>query len=70
MAKLNEITINIGVTVPIETVQRCVQILNMYLTDNPNLTVKVYEDDYCDHINRIIVFEPKENDDAEHRADT
>ena len=60
--KLDGITINIGVAIPEETVQRCVQILNMYLTDNPNLTVKVYDDVYPDHTNRFMVFEPKEND--------
>lgn len=59
--KLNEITINIGVAIPEETVQRCVQILNMYLTDNPNLTVEVYEDMYADHTNRFMHFIPKEN---------
>lgn len=60
--KLNEITINIGVAIPEETVMRCVQILNMYLTDNPNLTVKIYEDKYADHTNRCMQFEPKENE--------
>ena len=55
--KLNEITINIGVAIPEETVLRCVQILNMYLTDNPNLTVKIYEDKYPDHTNRFMQFE-------------
>lgn len=60
--KLNEITINIGVAIPEETVMRCVQILNMYLTDNPNLNVKIYEDKYSDHTNRFMQFEPKENE--------
>lgn len=60
--KLNEITINIGVAIPEETVQRCVQILNMYISDNPHLTVKIYEDKYPDHTNRWMQFEPKENE--------
>lgn len=59
--KLNEITLNIGVAIPEETVQRCVQILNMYLTDNPNLTVEVWEDKYADHTNRYMGFVSKEN---------
>ena len=60
--KLDGITINIGVAIPEETVHRCVQILNMHLTDNPNLTIKVYDDNYHDHLERYIQFEPKEND--------
>lgn len=63
--KLNEITINIGVAIPEETVMRCVQILNMYLTDNPNLTVKIYEDVCSDHTNRFMQFESKEKGGAE-----
>ena len=59
--KLNEITINIGVAIPEETVQRCVQILNMYLTDNPNLIVDVWEEKYADHTNRYMQLIPKEN---------
>lgn len=58
--KLNEITINIGVAIPEETVMRCVQILNMYLTDNPNLTVNIYEDKFADQTKRFIQIEPKE----------
>lgn len=57
---INEITINIGVAIPEETVMRCVQILNMYLTDNPNLTVNIYEDKYADHTKRFMQIEPKE----------
>ena len=59
--KLNEITINIGVGIPEDTVQRCVQILNMYFTDNPNLTVEIFEDKYPDHTNRYMEIIPKEN---------
>lgn len=59
--KLNEITINIGVAIPEETVQRCVQILNMYLTDNPNLTVEVWEENLPDHTNRYMQIIPKES---------
>lgn len=60
--KLDGITINVGVAIPEETVRRCVQILNMYLTDNPNLTIKVYDDEYHGHLDRLIQFEPKENE--------
>ena len=60
--KLNEITINIGVTIPEDTVQRCIQILNMFLTDNPNLTIKIYEENGPDRIYRYMQIEPKEKE--------
>jgi hypothetical protein len=44
MAKLNELTINIGVTIPEDTMVRCVEILSMWLTDNPDKTLTVTED--------------------------
>ena len=43
MASLGDIKIEIGVTIPIETVDRCCQILSMYLTDNPDKTLEVGE---------------------------
>ena len=44
MAKLNDLTINIGVTIPEDTMVRCVEILSMWLTDNPDKTLTVVED--------------------------
>jgi hypothetical protein len=41
MASLGDIKIEIGVTIPIETVDRCCQILSMYLTDNPDKALDV-----------------------------
>ena len=36
MAELGGITINVGINISEETVQRCCQILQMYLADNPD----------------------------------
>ena len=41
MAKLNDLQINVGISISDETVQRCCQLLSIYLTDNPNKTVEV-----------------------------
>lgn len=59
--KFGEMTLNVGVTIPESTVQRCIQILNMYLTDNPDLIVKVYENTIQGEKNRFMLFIPKEN---------
>ena len=40
MAELGGITINVGVNISVETVQRCCQILQMYLEDNPDKIVE------------------------------
>lgn len=39
MAELGGITINVGINISEETVQRCCQILQMYLADNPDKVV-------------------------------
>lgn len=41
MAKFNDLQINVGISISDETVQRCCQLLSIYLTDNPNKTVEV-----------------------------
>ncbi len=45
MAKLNDlqINVNVGISVSEETVERCCQLLSIYLTDNPNKKVEVNE---------------------------
>ena len=58
--KLDGITINVGVALSEDTVQRCVALLNMYLTDNPNLTIEVCEAKDPDILHRYIYFVPKE----------
>lgn len=40
MAELGGITISVGVNISVETVQRCCQILQMYLQDNPDKVVR------------------------------
>lgn len=43
MANLGDLSINLSLTPGEETVRRCLQILDMYLTDNPNMTLEVNE---------------------------
>ena len=43
MAKLNDITFNIGVSIPNDTFDRCCVILSMWLNDNPDKTLEVVE---------------------------
>ena len=40
MAEVGGITISVGVNISEETVQRCCQILQMYLQDNPDKVVR------------------------------
>lgn len=46
MAELGGITINVGVKISEETVQRCCQILGMYLADNPDKIVTSQQGEY------------------------
>ncbi len=46
MAELGGITINVGVSISEETVQRCCQILQMYLSDNPDKIVTSQQGEY------------------------
>lgn len=46
MAELGGITINVGINISEETVQRCCQILQMYLADNPNKIVTSQQGEY------------------------
>ena len=49
MAKLNDLQINVGISISEETVARCCQLLSIYLTDNSSKTVEVSEyHDYYD----------------------
>ena len=40
MAKIGDLSVNIGIEVSEETVQRCCQLLQLYLEDNPNKIVE------------------------------
>lgn len=46
MAELGGITINVGINISEETVQRCCQILQMYLADNPDKIVTSQQGEY------------------------
>ena len=46
MAELGGITINVGINISEETVQRCCQILQMYLADNPDKIVSSMQGEY------------------------
>lgn len=43
MAKMNDITFNVGMSVSEDTVSRCCCLLEMYLTDHPELVLIVNE---------------------------
>lgn len=46
MAELGGVTINVGINISEETVQRCCQILQMYLADNPDKKVLSMQGEY------------------------
>lgn len=46
MADLGGITINVGVHISYETVQRCCEILRMFLMDNPDKIVMSEQGEY------------------------
>lgn len=46
MAELGGITINVGINISEETVQRCCQILQMYLADNPTKIIMCQQGEY------------------------
>lgn len=39
MANVGDMSFNVGITVSDETVQRCCQLLSLYLTDNPDMEI-------------------------------
>ena len=43
MANLDGITINVGISISNDTVERCKDLLSMYLTDNPELEPEIME---------------------------
>lgn len=46
MAKLGGVTINVGINISDETANRCCQILQMYLADNPDKIVVTEQGEY------------------------
>lgn len=41
MADLKDLTFNVGISISNETVNRCCQLLEIYLQDNPDKTIHV-----------------------------
>lgn len=39
MANVLDMSFNVGITISDETVQRCCQLLSIYLTDNPDMEI-------------------------------
>lgn len=43
MASISELTINVGISISRDTVDRCLSLLSIYLTDNPDLDIRSFE---------------------------
>lgn len=64
MAKISDLTVNIGLTVSWDTAQRCCQILTLFLTDNPEKTVEVYEFGCGDNLERQVCISMKQSEEV------
>ena len=57
MAKVTEITVDVKVAIPDETICRCLRVLEMWMDDNPDALIlvdkKPYVDGYYRHEIRI-----------------
>lgn len=56
MARMNDITFNVGMTVSEDTMKRCCLLLEMYLTDHPELRLAVHEGTATDGERFVCVF--------------
>lgn len=56
MAKMNDITFNVGVSVSEDTVIRCCLLLGMFLTDHPELELLTSESKTIDGERCVSVF--------------
>lgn len=54
MAKVGDLMIDVNVSISDETVRRCINLLSIYLTDNPQYDLKVFEFHEKDGINRNV----------------
>lgn len=43
MSTLGDLSINAKITVSQETAERCIQLLNIFLTDNPHISVEPFD---------------------------
>lgn len=62
MAKISDITINVGISIDDETVARCCNLLSIYLTDNPDKTIEVTEYHDVDTVRRSLCIMNKESE--------
>lgn len=42
MARINDMTFNVGLSISPETVDRCRILLSMFLTDNPDFNIEIH----------------------------
>ena len=56
MAKMNDITFNVGMSVSEDTVSRCCLLLGMFLTDHPELELITGENKTTDGERYVTVF--------------
>ena len=62
MAKISDISINVGIAIDQETVNRCCNLLSIYMTDNPNKTIEISEWHDMDCIRRNVFIADKLED--------
>lgn len=43
MAKFGDLTLDVNLNISEETVRRCVELLSMFLSDNPHLDIEIME---------------------------
>lgn len=56
MAKMNDVTFNVGISVSEDTVSRCCLLLGMYLTDHPELELITSESKTLDGERYVTAF--------------
>lgn len=59
MAKATEITVDVRVNIPDETICRCLRVLEMWMDDNPDKRIIVEQINGIDRIHHKIHVEPK-----------
>lgn len=59
MAKISDISINVGITIDQETVNRCCNLLSIYMTDNPKKTIEISEYHDIDCVRRNVFIADK-----------
>lgn len=56
MAKFGKITVPVGLEIPQETAERCLRILEMWMNDNPCMSIQCDEIATGDGISRRLLF--------------